>query len=66
VVQIVECLPSKCEVLSSNSGTAKKKKKTCELNKPLLLVKLVLGTSYSNKKQINTDVEENLSFQEYS
>jgi hypothetical protein len=27
VVQVVECLPSNCEVLSSNLSTAKKKKK---------------------------------------
>jgi hypothetical protein len=27
VTQVVECLPNKCEALSSNSSTGKKKKK---------------------------------------
>jgi hypothetical protein len=29
VVQVVECLPSKCEALNSNPSTAKLKKKKC-------------------------------------
>jgi hypothetical protein len=32
VAQAVDCLPSKCEALSTNSSTAKKKKKTIQHN----------------------------------
>jgi hypothetical protein len=33
VAQVVECLPSKCEDLSSNSSTSKKRNKSTELIK---------------------------------
>jgi hypothetical protein len=39
VAQVVECLPSKCEVLSSNPNTGKKENKPKEKTKTPKLVK---------------------------
>jgi hypothetical protein len=42
MAQLVDCLPSQCKALSSNSSTAKKKKDTCF---SLFIIHLILHSS---------------------
>jgi mannosyltransferase OCH1-like enzyme len=46
VAQVVECLPSKCEALSSNSSAKKNKGKTCTLKAMTHCLKKLKATTH--------------------